>query len=224
MKAVRMHLDFISPYTYLALTQAELFASRHSIEWQLRPVVYGVLLDHAGLVGPVETEAKRRYTFRDVARAAELLQVPMVGPPAHPFRSLEALRLLVAYADQAVALPLARALASAAWGKGEDLTQPAVLTRLAAEAGATGRPVVDLIADPEIKQALRRNTEGAIASGVFGVPTFEYEGELFWGHDRFSHLAARLDGKLGHGSGPAEAMVDRPRGIDRGAAPSRESR
>ncbi len=215
MNTVRVYLDFVSPYTYLALAQADRFASQHEVAWQVRPVVYGVLLDHAGLVGPVETEAKRRYTFRDVARAAQLLQVPMVGPPAHPFRSLEALRLLVAYSDDDLAMPLARGLAAAVWGRGEDLTQTAVLIRVAAAAGATRRPVEELIADPRIKLALRDNTEQAIAHGVFGVPTFEYEGELFWGHDRLPHLAARLRGELGPAGKEAEAMLARPRGTDR---------
>ena len=222
MNTVRMYLDFISPYTYLGLAQAERFSAQHDVEWDLRPVVYGVLLDRAGLVGPVETEAKRRYTFRDVTRAAELLGVPMIGPPAHPFRSLDALRLLVAYAEDPVGLPLACTLAAAAWGKGQDLTRPEVLTELAEEVGANRRPVVEILSDPEIKLTLRTNTEEAIGAGVFGVPTFEYAGELFWGHDRLSHLAARLTGRLGSASAQAAMMEDRPRGIDRSSAPARE--
>jgi len=219
MNTVRVYLDFVSPYTYLALAQADRFASQYEVAWQVRPVVYGVLLDRAGLVGPVETEAKRRYTFRDVARAAKLLKIPLVGPPAHPFRSLEALRLLLAYSDDDLAMPLAQGLAAAAWGHGEDLTQTAVLARVAAAAGATRRPVAELIADTRIKLALRDNTEQAIAHGVFGVPTFEYEGELFWGHDRLPHLAARLRGELEPAGDEAGAMLARPRGADRPGAP-----
>jgi 2-hydroxychromene-2-carboxylate isomerase len=39
------------------------------------------------------------------------------------------------------------------------------------------------IADPQIKEALRRNTDEAIARGVFGVPTLAIGDELFWGAD-----------------------------------------
>ena len=39
------------------------------------------------------------------------------------------------------------------------------------------------LADPDIKDALRRNTENAIGRGVFGVPTAIVDGELFWGFD-----------------------------------------
>jgi hypothetical protein len=39
------------------------------------------------------------------------------------------------------------------------------------------------IADPEVKAELRRNTDEAIARGVFGVPTLVLGNELFWGVD-----------------------------------------
>ena len=39
------------------------------------------------------------------------------------------------------------------------------------------------IADPDVKDALRRNTDEAIARGVFGVPTLAMGDELFWGAD-----------------------------------------
>ena len=39
------------------------------------------------------------------------------------------------------------------------------------------------IAEPEVKDALRRNTDEAIARGVFGVPTLVVGDELFWGAD-----------------------------------------
>lgn len=221
MNVVGLYLDFISPYTYLVLVQAEAFALEHNVEWQLRPVVYGALLDHTGLIGPVETDAKRRYTFQDISRAAQLLAVPLVGPPAHPFRSLDALRVLLAHADTAVALPLARALAEAAWAHGKDLTQPTVLARVVADVGASSTPVEELIKDPNVKLALRASTEEAIARGVFGVPTFEYQDELFWGHDRLPHLAARLRGELAPAIDRATSMAARPRGIDRAGSPAR---
>ena len=39
------------------------------------------------------------------------------------------------------------------------------------------------IADPAVKDALRRETDAAIGLGVFGVPTLAVGNELFWGVD-----------------------------------------
>jgi predicted DsbA family dithiol-disulfide isomerase len=43
--------------------------------------------------------------------------------------------------------------------------------------------VDERLSDPSVKQALRDNTEEAIARGVFGVPTLIVDEEIFWGHD-----------------------------------------
>jgi 2-hydroxychromene-2-carboxylate isomerase len=39
------------------------------------------------------------------------------------------------------------------------------------------------LADPGVKDALRRNTEEAAERGVFGVPSLVIDGEVFWGAD-----------------------------------------
>ena len=219
-RTVEFHLDFVSPYTWLALQEAAGFSRQHGVTWSLRPVVYAALLGAHGLVGPVEIEAKRRYTFHDLARCAAQRNLALAGPPAHPFRSLEALRTLMLFREAAAALDLAVALSDAAWGRGRDLTDTAVLQEVVAGVGLEADSLAERIAAPEVKAALRSSTEAAVQRGVFGVPTFEHEGELFWGHDRMAHLAARLDGRLGLTAGQAEKMLMRPRGIDRRGVPS----
>jgi 2-hydroxychromene-2-carboxylate isomerase len=51
----------------------------------------------------------------------------------------------------------------------------------------------DKLADPAIKNALRSNTDEAIARGVFGVPTLIVDDELFWGHDAAGFLLEFLN-------------------------------
>lgn len=48
------------------------------------------------------------------------------------------------------------------------------------------------LADPHVKAALRTHTDAAIADGVFGVPTFVVDGELFWGADSTDFVRAYL--------------------------------
>ena len=191
---VTFYLDFVSPYSWLALMQAERFAEVHRIEWQIRPVVYAVLLADHGLVGPVEVEAKRRYTFHDVARCADRLDLQFNGPPEHPFRSLEALRTLQLFTDSPETLRLAVRLANICWGEGRSLTDPAVIAGVVEQVGLDPRALSERIAAEGNKQALRATTETARSRGVFGVPTFVLGRELFWGHDRLDHLARRLAG------------------------------
>ncbi len=192
MVTVTFYLDFISPYTWLALMQAHDFAEEHGIHWELRPVVYAAMLDAHGLVGPVETAAKRRYTFHDIVRLARAHGLKFAGPPSHPFRSIEALRTLFVFRESEQALELAVRLSDACWGEGRNLTDAAVLRAVVEEAGLDATDLDGRISTPEVKQGLRALTEEAIARGVFGVPTFVHGKELFWGHDRLDLLARSL--------------------------------
>ena len=131
---VRFYFDFISPYSWLALMQAEEFARLHDVRWELHPVVYSALLDATGLLGPAEVPAKRRYTFHDVVRCAGQLGFRLTGPPEHPFRSLEALRTSCLFRDEPQALRLAMRLADTCWGEGRPLTDAAVLAAEASKA------------------------------------------------------------------------------------------
>lgn len=214
-RSVSFYFDFISPYSWLALMRAEAFAAEHDIEWDPRPVVYAALLDAHGLTGPAETPAKRRHMIYDVARAARYAGMRLVGPPAHPFRSIEALRTATLFRDTAQALKLSAALANAAWGRGLDLTDPRLLAEVVRDCGLEADDLERRIAAPAIKEALFAETREAIASGVFGVPTFICDRQSFWGHDRMDALARELSGEFGSCAAEAEALIARPAAVVR---------
>jgi 2-hydroxychromene-2-carboxylate isomerase len=218
-RCIRIYFDFVSPYSYLALTRLAEFGSRHGVAWAPVPVFYAALLDANDLVGPAETRVKRRYTLTDVLRAAELQGVPLVGPPMHPFRSLEALRVATLFESDPQALELAVAIATACWGEGRDLTDWRVLAEVVGRVGLDAADLEARASAAPVKRALQARTAAAIEAGVFGVPTFELDGELFWGHDRLDHLAARIDGRLPDLSARAAVLEARPRGSDRAVAP-----
>ncbi len=71
---------------------------------------------------------------------------------------------------------------------GENANDPA---RFAALCGELDISPVDLETE-NVKAALRRNTEEAAARGVFGVPSFVADGEVFWGADSIGFLNAFL--------------------------------
>jgi 2-hydroxychromene-2-carboxylate isomerase len=101
-------------------------------------------------------------------------------PPAHPFNPLHALRLVIGAGSTRHAVETAL---NFVFQQGRDVTDPDVLVDLAKELGIPDARAV--IEDQRVKQQLRDNTDWAIAQGVFGVPTFVIDGELFWGHDAF---------------------------------------
>jgi 2-hydroxychromene-2-carboxylate isomerase len=160
------------------------------------PVLFAALLDHYSNVGPAEVTAKRRYTYQDVQRWAAHLGLEFRAPPAHPFIPLKPLRVTSAIDDDAVREALAVRLLDATWGEGRDITADSVIREAASNIGIDGQELLDKAQTAEIKQRLRQQTETAIEAGVFGVPSFVVDGEIFWGNDRLHFLKDYLLGNL----------------------------
>lgn len=170
------YFDVLSPFSYLQWKTRQRFGDRLILKPV--PVVFGAILDHWGQKGPAEIAPKRLHTYRACLWKANKLGVPFKFPPNHPFNPLPALRLIVALGAEGAAVD---AVFDAVFKEGLDVSDLVVLETLGRSLGVDD--VRGTIAMPEIKQRLRANTEGAIARGVFGVPTLAVDGELFWGED-----------------------------------------
>jgi 2-hydroxychromene-2-carboxylate isomerase len=48
------------------------------------------------------------------------------------------------------------------------------------------------LADPIVKDRLKKEVEASLALGVFGSPYIVVDGEAFWGTDRFDQIEAWL--------------------------------
>ena len=176
MVAADWYFDFISPFAYL---QSERLASLSpGIRIRYRPVLFAGLLGAHGQKGPAEIAAKRVFTYRFVVWQARKLGIPIKFPHEHPFNPLPLLRLAIACdcAPEAV-----HRIFRFVWRDGRLPDLPIEWAELAHDLDVPDAQA--RIAEPAVKDALRRNTEEAIARGVFGVPTLAIGDALFWGLD-----------------------------------------
>ncbi len=170
------YFDFVSPFAYLQSEQLESLAP--AITVRFKPVLFAGILGAHGQKGPAEIPPKRAFTYRFVLWQAKRLGIPIKIPHEHPFNPLPLLRLAIACDCESSAI---HRIFRFVWRDGRLPDLPiewAELTHDLRLPDADGR-----INDPEVKDALRRNTDEAIALGVFGVPTLSLRGELFWGAD-----------------------------------------
>ncbi|MGH8704101.1 MAG: 2-hydroxychromene-2-carboxylate isomerase [Burkholderiales bacterium] len=188
MRPVIWYFDFVSPFSYLCFARLRELPPDVAVDF--RPVLFAGLLNHWGQKGPAELPSKRRYTYRWCAWWARRLGIPFRFPAAHPFNPLQHLRLAIACGCTPEAL---RRIFEALWTSGADAADPQAFAALARSLGLDEAR----LGAAEVKNALRRNTEDAAARGVFGVPTFEVDGELFWGADSLEFVKAFLaDGSV----------------------------
>lgn len=190
MKHITCYLDFISPFAYLAFEKMPEALMGHSYRVSYQPILFAALLKHHGQLGPAEISGKREWTYRQVLWLARQHQVNLQLPAQHPFNPLGLLRLAVASgAGGLTNRYVCEALFRHVWQGGADaadaLRLQALTTQLMPKHDPRGETV---------KAQLKANTDAALANGVFGVPTFEVDGKLFWGFDALPMLAAYLAG------------------------------
>ena len=182
VRRVTWYFDFVSPFSYLCLAR---LGELPAVELAYRPVLFAGLLQRFGQKGPAEIDAKRRWTYRWCQWSADRLGLPFRFPATHPFNPLHHLRLSIAARCEPAAV---KRIFEALWTTGAEPEDAQAFAQLARELGVEPTAV----AAPEVKNALRENTEQAATAGVFGVPTFEVDGELFWGVDSVDFLKAFL--------------------------------
>lgn len=183
MHRVTWYFDFISPYSYFGLGRLDRLPPGTLIEYQ--PVLLAGLLSHWGQKGPAEMPSKRLWTYRACVWWAKQNEVPFRMPATHPFNPLSFLRLAIAAGNSKQAI---QTIFKALWTTGADPADPRVMVELAKSLNVSP----ERIADPQVKTSLRAATEQAVARGVFGVPTFYINGQLFWGNDATDFAAAYL--------------------------------
>src|SRR4051812_24236554 len=184
MTPVEWYFDFISPFAYLQFESLVQLPS--TLQITFRPIVFAGILNHLQHKGPAEIPGKRRFTYRHVRWLARHHNIPLEFPPAHPFNPLRALRLAIAAGSQRDAIAK---IFEFIWRQGRSLENAADWRALVSDVGCDEAAVSGQM----VKDELRANGERAKALGVFGVPTFAIDGELFWGFDATGMVADYVD-------------------------------
>ncbi|MEL7116106.1 MAG: 2-hydroxychromene-2-carboxylate isomerase [Pseudomonadota bacterium] len=186
--------ELASTYTYLSAMRIDDLAAAAGVEVTWRPVPLGPIFAAQGFATSpfVVNETKGAYMWRDLERICAARGLPFQRPQVFPQNSIRAARVALAALETDHGHDFVRALYTAEYGHGADISQPETI---AAALSATGLPA-DLITsadDPVYKDALKACSAEAATLGLFGAPSFTVAGEVFWGDDR---LEAALDWAL----------------------------
>ena len=177
MKKVDWYFDFISPFAYLQFSQFKRFENDLSIT--IHPVVFGALLKHWGQLGPAEIVPKRIFTYRFFKWKADRLGIEYTMPPSHPFNPLPALLSCIAGNST---YEVTKEIFDIIYKQGEQPDQKEGREKLETLLNKYPSEYSELD-ESALKKILRTNTSRAIENGVFGVPTFVVDRQIFWGGD-----------------------------------------
>ena len=183
--------DYKSPYAYLAVegTYALEDEGLARIDWRPYTLRIEEYLD------PVETRTPHhwrrvRYSYMDARRLANKRGLTVRGPQRIFNAELSSAGMLWtqrhggfrAYHDRVF---------ERFWKRELDLDVPEQMAAVVDEVGGDGAAFLAW-AEPEGRAEVRALAAEAEAAGVFGVPSFVLDGEIFWGGDRLDLLRERL--------------------------------
>ena len=193
-KTLDFYFDFVSPYSYLAMTQLPAILANHSVKIQYKPVLLGALHQAQDMPSPAFIPNKANWIHRDCHLWAEHYKVPLAWPNQFPFNTLFLLRAclyLQHTAADKVAVFVEKTF-EAIWRDGLDVNNEQAVGQHLSNIGLDAMEILNGCQQQEIKQALKQTVADAHGLGLFGVPAFKVGDDVFFGQDRLMFVEQAL--------------------------------
>lgn len=184
-----------SPWSFIGLEAFAALAARHGAS--IRPYVIPLIEDNGAIYSRNRPEPRRAYWLKDLKRWAALRGkvLSFENRAALSDPTPAGLTVIAAIESGADWLKLTAALQEAFWTRGEDIGKTEVRHAIVEAAGFDGAALEELAEAGTALSIWKSNIETAKASGIFGLPTFRFEDELYWGQDSLPFLERHLNGE-----------------------------
>ncbi len=192
-ETIKLYYDFKSPFTYLAMEPAYRLAETHRVRLRFIPLELAIREAYGG---ELEQRTQRdwdkvRYLYVDMRRFANERGMIIRGPQKIFDSRLALMGGL--FADRNGRLhPYAARVFERFFKRELNIEDFDALAAVMAEVGLDAADF-RRYADGDGPDGLRAAAAEAERDGVFGVPTFNVAGELFWGNDRVEWVIKKLD-------------------------------
>jgi 2-hydroxychromene-2-carboxylate isomerase len=196
-KTVDFIFDFASPNAYLAHRALPLIADRTGAIVKSIPCLLGGIFKATNNRPPMVTfgkvKGKLEYETLETKRFIKRHGLSQFKMNMHfPVNSLMMMRgALVAQADGRLSEYIEVCM-QAMWEQNRNMADADVFAGVLALEGFDGPEYLKRIQKPAVKAKLIKNTEAAVARGVFGVPTFFVGKEMFFGKERLWQVEEAL--------------------------------
>jgi len=202
-RTISVYIDYKSPYAYLAKDPAYELERDFPVRVDWLPYILDIpsflgsaRIDDSGRVVEEERNAHQwrrvRYSYMDCRRQARKRGLVIRGPQKIWDSTIASRGMLYAKRQgEAVLRRYHDAVFERFWKRELDIEDPDVILAVLVEAGADAAAFPAYLAG-EGKQELDSVCRAAEAMGVFGVPTFVVDGELFWGREHLNDIREML--------------------------------
>jgi 2-hydroxychromene-2-carboxylate isomerase len=189
MVMVEFLFDFGSPNAYLAHQVVPDIERRTGAKFEYIPVLLGGVFKATGNQSPMQAfghvPSKMAYEQLETRRFVERHKLTKYQfNPFFPVNTLGIMRGAVAAQKRGELPRYMDAVFHHMWEAPKKMDDPGVIHAALTESGLDADALLAAAQTPEVKDGLIRNTEAAVARGVFGIPTFFVDDQIYFGKDR----------------------------------------
>jgi 2-hydroxychromene-2-carboxylate isomerase len=197
MGTVRFYFDFGSPNAYLSHKVIPAIEARTGQSFEYVPILLGGLFKLTGNQSPATAFAgiKNKLAYEALETKRFIARHGLTEfqfNPHFPVNTLQLMRGAVAAQEAGVFAAYVDSVFADMWERGRKMDDPAVIGAALDEAGLPSDELIRLSQTDPVKATLLRNTEDAVARGLFGSPSFTVGNELFFGKDRLRDVEEQI--------------------------------
>lgn len=188
-KVVDVFIDLRSPYSYLALRPARHLAERSGFRFDWWPYITDFQAAYGGEIGERSSRdiVKLKYLYMDCRRMAKLQGLTIRATEKLWDPTLTSKAMLFAKSKNRL-WEFCDPMLAKFWRREFNLESCDQIDEALTDAGVSvseWHNYLEVNATHELEATLAR----AQGLGVFGAPTFIYQGEIYWGGDRLNLLS-----------------------------------
>ena len=175
-KTVDFYFTYLSPYAFLANSRIKKALEPLDVTLQYQPIAHTGSSD-----GPVFSEARYEHLVEeDVPRFAKQYGLDFIPQPPLTESYTASIGFLFVE-DKGVGEEFNTLVFKSRWSLGQDISQFDILADIAEQVGFDRNEFFAAISNPQYKERLLKIRQQAGEAGVFGAPTFIYEGKKILG-------------------------------------------
>ena len=188
MNKILCFFNFRSPYAYIGVKKA----INSGIDLEYIPLCYLPREILESFSDPLVNPYKSTYLFEDSKRLFGELDIEMASNIAGDCNWPAVHSAWLCANDNGYGVKFMMEAYKSRWERGLNLEDVDVIINICDQIGFESNLAIDAMKDKDLDARLKSYTKLMRKEQIFGVPTFVYDGERFWGQDRVESLLIRL--------------------------------
>jgi len=183
-KTIDFYFDFVSPYAFISFQQIKKIKFEQGFKFKLKPILLGGLHNLHKITAPAFVPAKARFMIRDCKMVSDKYKISFKFNSYFPIKTVSLMRGVLIAEEDGVANEYIDKIFEALWISGLNLNDQTIIDKVLKNLDINPKTFALRLSNQNIKDELKKRTQGAFEKGIFGAPTFYVNNKVFWGQDR----------------------------------------